>query len=372
MHNDGKQSTVMLDYIRKIMRQSSVGSIPFHKYMELCLYHPDYGYYTRPGEKLGRSGDFYTSAHLGTIMGEVLANYCALLDEQAGCPSTLYIAEWGGGDGRLAEALLEALRSAHAHVYKRLRYISIERSSVHRSQQSDRLQAFADRCTWITEAEWLGESDKPYTIVLANELLDAFPVRRLRAGEHGYEEMWVSWDEEHQVLDREWKPLKDEAILERLHTWGVNWMPLQQFELHEQSLDWIHSVVQSLSAGSLILLDYGDGNDELYSAHRMAGTFLCYKRHQAADLPFAWPGEQDMTSHVPFDQCQEAAEEAGLRQVKVVTQKQFLVDNGILEKLQAHAGIDPFSEAARRNRSIRQLLISDGMSELFKVMTAVK
>ncbi|GIQ67977.1 SAM-dependent methyltransferase [Xylanibacillus composti] len=372
MSNDGNQRADAREQIRQLLLQKPDGIMAFQEYMDLCLYDPEFGYYMRPGEKLGKSGDFYTSAHLGTIMGEVLASHFAAVDKQAGCPELLCIAEWGGGDGRMAAAILETLRTDYPSLYARLRYMSIERSPSHRVQQAQRLQAHADRCEWISDAEWISQANKPFTIVLANELLDAFPVRRLRAGEHGYEEMWVGWDEERQVLGGVWKPLADHRIRQVIEGWGMNWKLHQQFEFHEKALEWVRCVAETLSTGWITAIDYGDGRAELYSPHRMNGTFLCYRQHQAYDDPFAWPGEQDMTSHVPFDQCRQAAEEAGLREVTVVTQKQFLVDNGIFEKLQSHAGTDPFSAAARRNRSIRQLLLSDGMSELFKVMTARK
>lgn len=122
----------------------------------------------------------------------------------------------------------------------------------------------------------------------------------------------------------------------------------------------------------LITIDYGDVREELYAPHRMNGTFLCYRKHQAYDLPLLYPGEQDMTSHVNFSTLIDAGRECGLNQFQLMTQKQFLVENGLLNRLQPHDAADPFSPAAKRNRAIRQLLISDQMSELFKVLIQKK
>ena len=115
-------------------------------------------------------------------------------------------------------------------------------------------------------------------------------------------------------------------------------------------------------------MDYGHEAQELTAAHRMRGTLLCYKDHMAHDRPFMAPGEQDITAHVNFTACRLAAEQAGWQMIYYDTQKQFLIDQGVLQDLSSHDGLNPFSEAAKRNRSIRQLLLSDNMSETFKVM----
>jgi SAM-dependent MidA family methyltransferase len=122
----------------------------------------------------------------------------------------------------------------------------------------------------------------------------------------------------------------------------------------------------------MIIIDYGAEEDELYAAHRMRGTLMCYRQHHAYDNPFIHVGEQDITSHVNFTACIDAASSAGFTGSKLQTQRDFLVEQGILEKLQAHFDLNPFGEAAKKNRAIRQLLLSDQMSELFKVLILIK
>ncbi|MNZ77470.1 hypothetical protein D3C78_960090 [compost metagenome] len=122
----------------------------------------------------------------------------------------------------------------------------------------------------------------------------------------------------------------------------------------------------------LIVIDYGHESDEYAAEHRMRGTLMCYWRHQASDVPLIRAGEQDITSHVPFTFIRHAAEEAGWEVPGYMTQKQFLLENGVLERLQNVDSSNPFSEASRKNRAIRQLLLSDQMSEVFKVMLLSK
>ena len=110
----------------------------------------------------------------------------------------------------------------------------------------------------------------------------------------------------------------------------------------------------------------------LYRTKQSGCTLLCYRNHLAFDDPYHHLGEQDITAHVNFDWCVEAAQQSGFKGIELKTQKQFMLEQGIMEWLREHDGRDPFSAVARNNRSIRQLLLSDGMSELFKVMTMHK
>lgn len=117
-----------------------------------------------------------------------------------------------------------------------------------------------------------------------------------------------------------------------------------------------------------MIIDYGDVSDELFAAYRMRGTLMCYHHHRANDNPYESPGEQDITAHVNFSELIYAARNLGFREIQYMTQKQFLIEAGIMDLLQEHSNRDPFSPEAKKNRSIRQLLMSDQMSELFKVL----
>jgi SAM-dependent MidA family methyltransferase len=146
----------------------------------------------------------------------------------------------------------------------------------------------------------------------------------------------------------------------------------QVAEINLHAAQWIRTVGDAIHDGRTIIIDYGAEANELYAAHRMRGTLMCYRRHQAYDNPFIYAGEQDITAHVDFTACIDAASTAGFTSTKLQTQRDFMVEQGILEKLQNHFDLNPFSEAAKKNRAIRQLLLSDQMSELFKVLILTK
>jgi SAM-dependent MidA family methyltransferase len=339
--------------------------------MELCLYHPEYGYYMTDKEKIGRSGDFYTSAAIGGLFGEVLARY---IDRQAALlasEQTVTLAEWGGGSGQLAQQLLDELKRS-GRTYGRISFISVEASPHHRSLQAERLALHAERVQWMTEQEWLEKGLWNNVIIISNELIDAFPVHRVEMAQGKPHEVFVAWDDSGKNFCERLLPLEEGPLLDYIGSIETELLEGQQLEVNMEAGGWIRRMAGSIQSGLLITIDYGDKEEELYAHHRMNGTLMCYRKHIAEDNPYAMPGLQDITSHVNFSRLIREGNAAGMQLNQFLTQKQFLVENGLLQKLQDTASPDPFSPAARRNRAIRQLLLSDQMSELFKVLIQKK
>ncbi len=355
--------TELIAAIREQIAQSPSGVLTFQQFMRLCLYHPEFGYYTRAGdtEAVGKSGDFYTSASIGTVLADVLAAF-AVKELNARAPSSgpIRIVEWGGGTGRLAADMLDRLLLLDPKLYSRLHWLPVEISPTLREKQGHTIAA-AGHADVLQEPE----RESVYTFVYANELLDAFPVRRIRKRNGDLYECCVGWDEaEGRFVERE-LPIQEQIGVAAMLSDG------QTAELNPEATAWVEELGDQLRTSgvraTVWLADYGDRTAELTAPHRMNGTLLCYYKHQAMDAPLERVGEQDMTSHVDFDEIEAAAVRAGFEERSLLTQKQFLVENGVLELLVNRTDGDPFSADARRNRSIRQLLLSDGMSELFKV-----
>jgi len=352
------------------------GRMTFADYMEICLYLPEFGYYQRSEPKLGKDGDFYTSAHVGAGMGGcIAASLDAAARRLAPAGEDVAVVEWGGGDGRLAEAALNELRDAYPDTYARIRFLGAEGSPYHRALQAERLRSHAASVAGVFAPDddavekTLREST---SLVFANELLDAFPVRRLARVRGEWRELFVERDPADGALRETAGPIGDDRLAAWLAAHPVRGREGQRIEVGLAGLDWIRQLGARMRRGFVLLADYGDMSAELYGPHRMKGTLLAYRKHGVGEDWFDAPGERDLTSHVNFEWCAAAAAEVGFGDIAVKTQKTFLVENGILNKLRAHDGADPFSPEARANRAIRQLLLSDGMSELFKVMTMTK
>lgn len=347
-------------------------TISFREYMEICLYDPEFGYYMKEKDRIGRDGDFYTSASIGGVMGEVVARYIADTVKLWGVHKPCSLVEWGGGTGALALQILDELKRSFADVYESLAYISIEVSPAHRAVQADKLREHTNRIRWMTSEQWLQQGSWERVIVLSNELLDAFPVHLVQMrGGRPYEGR-VGWDDAAGWFAVSFPEEAEPAVREYVEAWGAGLEEGQRLEVNLAAAGWLQTVGAAIQSGEVLTIDYGDRAEELYTPHRFQGTLMCYEKHRAQSDPFQHPGNQDITSHVNFSSLIRAGEAAGFETKAYTTQKQFLVDNGILQLLQDTLLSDPFSPAARRNRAIRQLLLSDQMSELFKVLIQKK
>ncbi|SEB41541.1 SAM-dependent methyltransferase [Paenibacillus sp. GP183] len=371
-HAAGNQQ--LIEVIKAQIRKHPLRVISFRDYMDLVLYHETLGYYRNEKIKIGREGDFYTSSSVGSVMGELIASYI-LKESLVESPSMrkIQIVEWGGGNGRLALHILDELQKQDPAIYDNLTYIMIESSSYHSRLQRENLQSHRMKIVHMKESEWLASDPHQGVFVLANELLDAFPVHRIRRSGSSWQESHVAWNDNTSSFEEQWLPLQmDSPLSAYLEQADLTFKEGQVAEINLHASQWIRTVANAMHDGRMIIIDYGTEASELYAAHRMRGTLMCYRKHQAYDNPFIHSGEQDITAHVDFTACIEAASTAGFTRSKLQTQRDFMVEQGILEKLQNHLDLDPFSEAAKKNRAIRQLLLSDQMSELFKVLILTK
>ncbi len=103
--------------LRKVIAQRIYQSehqrITFAEFMELALYHSQFGYYSSPSSIIGPQGDFVTSPHMGHDFGEVLAEQFADMWQALGQPNPFTLVEMGAGQGLVAADVLEWLRSHH-------------------------------------------------------------------------------------------------------------------------------------------------------------------------------------------------------------------------------------------------------------------
>lgn len=345
-------------------------SITFHDFMNACLYDETDGYYRSGAVRVGRQGDFYTSSAIGTIMGEKLAHYVTTLATQLG--GAVDVAEWGAGSGALSAHIRQAWVKQRAGWLENMNYAIVDNNPAHLLAAQQRFLNHEELpppaiLTANQASLMLWRNDQPL-IVIANELLDAFPVHRVIRQHNQLWEIGVGLDADKMTFVETLLPISD-YLRHELECDHIQLREGQQYEINVAALEWIrHAATHWLcQGGALVLIDYGHDAQELTAAHRMQGSLLCYYKHRAHMNPYTHIGEQDMTAHVNFSACARVAAEVGLRVAYYDTQKQFLLDQGILDDLQNHDG-NPFGEIARRNRSIRQLLYSDGMSETFKVM----
>ena len=127
----------------------------------------------------------------------------------------------------------------------------------------------------------------------------------------------------------------------------------------------VRELARCLKRGVALLVDYGLPQSELYAAHRRCGTLVCHYRHRVHDDPFWCPGLQDITAWVNFTQAAEAGLDEGLSVAGFAPQAQFLLATGLVQQLEAPAGLEERLELARQ---AKLLTLPGEMGERFKVL----
>lgn len=339
----------------KLLDQARAGSLSFVDFMRACLYEPGLGYYVAGSRKFGPSGDFITAPGLSPLFGLTLAQatYQTVLECQGA-----YL-ELGAGSGALARDLLSWLETQgdHSTVY----YI-LEVSPECRAQQKESLAPYLHRVVWLDALphEFSG-------VILANEVLDALAVNLFCYKQGALFERRVSVQDDRFI----WV---DEPMTEGLLKNAVEDLKLpdsikQDYlsEINPTLPAFIHSLIDSLKTGQLVLIDYGFLRETYYHPDRKMGTLMCHYRHHAHPDPFLYPGLQDITAHVDFTTVGYAAQEAGLEPV-LYTQAEYLLQHGILNLLENVSVEADSITRARLTAAVLKLIQPQEMGELFKVM----
>jgi SAM-dependent MidA family methyltransferase len=347
------------------------GPIPFVRFMELALYHPQFGYYMRQPdgadhERIGWSGDFYTSSDVHPILGRAIAAQARQMDELVGYPTPFTIVEAGAGKGLLARDCLAAIHAERDGFASRVRYVLIERSPAMRGLQRQNLAAWLSTpglVTWVESLDGLAPQSVT-GLFFSNELVDAFPVHRVQVVAGRTEELYVDYRDGHFVNC--FKPLSTAVLAQYLQQLNPAWPEGYRTEVNLLAIDWMEQVARRIDRGFVLTIDYGHAAQDLYGPERKNGTFLCYFKQRANDDPFLRVGEQDMTTHVDFSSLAAVGETQGLHVTGFTNQMSFLMGLGVEEMV---GGLKPGSPSFR---AAIHLLKPNGMGSTFKVLVQHK
>lgn len=362
--------------IQQAIREASQKRITFHDYMAYALYAKEGGYYEQKKQKIGKEGDFYTNASVGSVYGEVVADVlCEMLGKLS--HHTPVLVEMGGGTGQLGAQILHRLQKKGwlEEQAPSCIYIMIEASEYHRSIQQEVLASFQGS----VKLEWYESIDEAkkaypelYGVLFSNELPDAFPVHLIEYREGRWQEVYVAESETggaYASFVERLGPLSDPGLSEYIKKESIPPIEGYRTEVNLNSLKWLREAGQWLKEGYILTIDYGYERSALYAPSRRRGTLLCYRNHRMSENPYEAPGEMDITSHVNFSALMDLGDQIDLTLLGFYTQQEFLMQAGMLEYLVPHEGGDPFrNESAKRNRAVRQLIMSEGMGRTFKVL----
>jgi SAM-dependent MidA family methyltransferase len=257
----------LLSILRNEIRDQ--GPITFARFMELALYHPDFGYY-RTRDRFGRAGDFYTAEQLQPVFGEVMARFVDKLTQETTCEGTFGVLELGAGRAEMKQALA------------RWNYRPYD---------------------WASAAlpeSWTG-------LIFANEFFDALPVRLLTKRASGWMERLVTCRGDELCFTL--RSLEEHALLAYAAEFGGILAEGGELEAAVSVPAWLTKIASILNRGRLLVIDYGYDAREL--VRFPAGTLLSYRRHQASADLLREPGARDITAHVNFTWLLRCAEQAG-------------------------------------------------------------
>ena len=347
------------------------GPIPFVRFMELALYHPQFGYYMRQPngedhERIGWSGDFYTSSDVYPILGRALAAQARQMDELVSCPTPFTIVEMGAGKGFLARDCLAAIHAEQDDFASRVRYVLIERSPAMLELQRRNLAPWLSKpglVTWVDVLDALAPQSVT-GLFFSNELIDAFPVHRIQVTAELTEELYVDYRDGRFVGCL--KPLSTAALAHYLQELDTTWPEGYRTEVNLQAMDWMEQVARRMDRGFVLTIDYGHTAQDLYGPERKDGTFLCYFQQQTNEDPFIRVGEQDMTAHVDFSSLASVGEMHGLHVTGFTNQMSFLMGLGVEEM------IGELEQESKELRAAIHLLKPNGMGSTFKVLVQHK
>jgi SAM-dependent MidA family methyltransferase len=389
------------------------GPIPFSRYMELCLYDPELGYYSRHAAQFGKAGDFYTSSDVHAVFGRLLARQFEEIWRVLNCPETITVKELGPGRGLFAQDALDWSEKKFPDFFRALRYVLVESSPALRGHveqtlsrhiaagkavlmddlsqaerggpsgaeaqtQSEPHIAALKRCATQNPAAppdaVMAPSENPGrgafagaipSIVFANEFFDALPVEIVSS--HGS----LRVGSQNGRFMETWVPASA-VELEFLDRYSIHPEAGERVEVPLAAQQYARQVSGEIHQGFFIAIDYGYTRaEQLAGRHR--GTLKAIRQHSVSANPYEAPGEQDITADVNFTALATVAEERGMHVQKLLTQSQFLMGIG-----EANQFADAFEdcrlpqERAKVALQLKHLVTPAGMGESFHVMVASK
>jgi NADH dehydrogenase [ubiquinone] 1 alpha subcomplex assembly factor 7 len=273
------------------------GPITFAEFMALALTSPG-GYFERP--PVGEDGDFVTSPHVHPVFADLLRFALGELHSALGSPRPSRLVELGAGDGTLARQLIQAYAEIE---HLEIEYRALEVSAGARAEL---------RRLGVRAVERVDELDRDLACVIANELLDNLPFRRVVSTEAGPREIRIGSEDGAGFSETLAEVPPDLVML-------IGPMaPETEIVVPTGALELIDGLAPRIS-GYLLLIDYpGD----------VRGGVRGYRGHRVVTDVLDDPGSADITAGVDLDAIVRRAQAHGLRELGRVTQRDALVTLG--------------------------------------------
>jgi SAM-dependent MidA family methyltransferase len=337
---------------------ASRGPITFARFMELALYHPEFGYYNSKTDIFGRGGDYYTSVDLHPVFGRLVARQLEQMWRLLGGPSPFTVVEMGAGRGFMCCDVLSFLKEQAPDCFGSIHYVIDERSPAMRGVQKEKLDslAFSEKVEWkeLDAIEPCGVTGA----FVSNELVDAFPVHKVKMTVSGLKENYVTLG--NDMFAFETGPVSSEQLNIYLNKYGVTLETGQSAEINLAAGEWLKKIAERLRRGFVLTIDYGHPAEKLYSAARARGTLMCYYKHTLSEDPLARAGRQDITAHVNFTDLAVTGAAHGLETAGLTKQSFFLMSLAA-EEFSPTPTFASSTSLLKRNLAFKKLIEPEGL-----------
>lgn len=311
-------TTALGDKIKALIR--TAGPISVTDFFALCLADPQYGYY-QTREPFGSAGDFVTAPEISQVFGEMLGVFIVNAWQRHGAPANVRLVEIGPGRGTMMADMLRVVARLAPPLFETVGVHLVETSPRLQQVQKTTLEAYAGKVNWHTGFDELPDG---FTLIAANELFDAIPIRQFVKTPTGFRERMVGLGPDGELAFAVGVATLDPELLPQ--------SPRPEpdgtiFEIAPARQAVMLTICDRLVrfGGSAVVIDYG---------HMISGfgdTLQAVHAHQY-DPPLAHPGAADLTSHVDFENLAATASAAGAYVNGCLRQGDFLLGLGIEER----------------------------------------
>jgi len=333
---------------RLARRIRAEGPLSLADYMEAALWDRQHGYYATR-EPIGAKGDFITSPEVSQVFGELIGLWCADLWQKMGKPDPVLVCELGPGNGTLMADFLRAARIL-PEFRRAIRLHLVERSPALRAIQAKKLAG--EGTTWHEPVDQLPPGP---LLLVANEFLDALPIRQFERRKAGWHERRIGLDQAGNLAFQ----LDPAPAAQALPDWPEGSIA----EICPEAREIARALGGRLKdeGGAALLIDYG------YFPRAPGDSFQAVSRHRHFD-PLKDPGSADLTAHVDFAAFGQAAAASGARVWGPVTQGDFLSALGLAERARKLSTGKSSKEAQAIEAACRRLIEPAQMGSLFKAL----
>ena len=288
---------------------SEQGAISFAEYMRAALYAPNLGYYSASSNS--NANDYFTSPMVHPAFGAALAIFSTALFNCTS-PDQHTVIEIGAGDGLLAADFTQYLRECFPALSQSLNYLVYDIAVQEPSHYP------------VLPASQLGNQQA--WLVVANELIDAFPVHLFEVRDGRPMEVLIKEENGRFV---EHLALASPAIHQRLAPYIESLPEHYRGEVCLDVVGWVEQISRIVPRGFVVIIDYGMTQDRLYAPDRAHGTIQNYATHLRSSNILENPGTQDITAHVDFTALTSILQKHGFNLLLQTSQQEFLTSMGL-------------------------------------------